>query len=490
MRIENYKKTNISLCLKKLWLDANRADNAEHFIDAEGDYSDRTVRELVCRKMKGCVQIKKDIPSVMAEETALFLEKSDRNKKLVITDAVFLYGEIVVYIDRLMRNSDGSFEICEIKAAVHIRDGFVKDVSFKCAVLSLLGYKVARVYIGYINDLYVKNGEIEIKKFLNFSDVTESVKVYSAEMKSRLIEVAQLVEEPEKTINISCLSPRKCSYWKYCTRELPKYNVFDVSGLGMDKKFEIFEAGIVSFEEIEEADCVSKRQMRQITSVVHDLPPEIDSKSIKKFLSELYYPLYFLDFETFQSAIPKYDGVRPFTQIPFQFSLHYIEKEGGELCHREFLAEYGADPRRELAEKLVKYIPRDACVLAYNMAFEKGVISNLASMFEDLSVPLMMIHKNIKDLMVPFQKQYYYDKNMNGSYSIKAVLPALFPDDPELDYKNLDLIHNGIEAMVMYQRAEEFDAEKIEAVRNSLLKYCGLDTFAMVKIWEKLKEVV
>lgn len=490
MRIENYKKTNISLCIKKLWLDANKSEAAEHSIDAESDYSDRSVRELVCRNMKNCIRIKKNDPYVMAEETALLLKNSDRNKRLVIVDAVFLYGETVIYIDRLMRNSDGSLEICEIKAAVHVRDGFVKDASFKCAVLSILGYKVARVYIGYINDSYVKNGEINVKQFLSFSDMTEAVSVYSAEMIRRLIEVSEIDTEPEKNISISCLSPRKCSYWKYCTRKFPEHNVFDISGLGMEKKFEMLDAGIISFEDIEAADCVSKRQMRQVSSTLRNLPPEIDTKSIKKFLSELYYPLYFLDFETFQSAIPKYDGVRPFTQIPFQFSLHYIAKEGGELCHREFLAEYGADPRRELAEMLVKYIPRDACVLAYNMAFEKGVISNLASMFEDLKVPLMAIHSNIKDLMVPFQKQYYYDRKMNGSYSIKAVLPALFPDDPDLDYKNLDLIHNGIEAMVMYQRAEDFEPEKIDDVRNSLLKYCGLDTFAMVKIWEKLNEVV
>ena len=202
------------------------------------------------------------------------------------------------------------------------------------------------------------------------------------------------------------------------------------------------------------------------------------------------WPIYFLDFETFQMPIPKYEGIKPYEQVPFQYSLHYYERESSNLCHKEFLAESGTDPRRDLAQSLVKDIPLDVCILAYNMSFEKNVIVSLAKLYPDLESHLMNIYNNIKDLMIPFKNRDYYNKNMKGSYSIKYVLPALFPNDPSLDYHNLDMIHNGDEAMNTYARLGEKTKEEQVIIRNNLLKYCCLDTYAMVKIYERLKEFV
>ena len=123
------------------------------------------------------------------------------------------------------------------------------------------------------------------------------------------------------------------------------------------------------------------------------------------------------------------------------------------------------------------------------MKFEKMVIRNLANLYVDLSDHLMNIHDNMQDLMVVFKKRDYYTKEMHGSYSIKYVLPALFPDDPELDYHNLDLIHNGAEASGNYANLGEYSQEEQDKIKNALLKYCELDTYAMVKIWQKLNEV-
>ena len=189
-------------------------------------------------------------------------------------------------------------------------------------------------------------------------------------------------------------------------------------------------------------------------------------------------------------AIPEYDGISPYDQVPFQYSLHYYEKEGAELKHKEFLAPASVDPRRKLAESLVKDIPKDVCVLAYNMSFEKNVIKKLANLYPDLNSHLMNIHSNINDLMIPFKNRDYYTKDMHGSYSIKYVLPALFPNDPDLDYQKLDLIHNGSEAMDSYANLSKMSKEVQKKVRNNLLKYCYLDTYAMVKIYDKLKEAI
>lgn len=173
----------------------------------------------------------------------------------------------------------------------------------------------------------------------------------------------------------------------------------------------------------------------------------------------------------------------------FQYSLHYIEKEGGELKHKECLAYPGTDPRRQIAEQLCKDIPLDVCTTAYNMGFEKGKIRDLAVLYPDLHDHLMNIHDNIKDIMIPFQKRWYYTKEMQGSYSIKYVLPALFPDDPSLNYHNLEGVHNGGEASNTFLAMQKMDKEELEKWREHLLRYCELDTFAMVKVLEKLREV-
>ena len=154
------------------------------------------------------------------------------------------------------------------------------------------------------------------------------------------------------------------------------------------------------------------------------------------------------------------------------------------------MAKSGTDPRRAVAESLCKDIPEDVCVLAYNKGFECGRINELANTFPDLRNHLMNIHFNMKDLIEPFRSGYYYNKAMGGSFSIKSVLPALFPNDPELDYHNLEQVHNGGEAMSIFPRIKDMPKEEQEIARKNLLAYCKLDTFAMVKVWQKLIEVI
>ena len=246
----------------------------------------------------------------------------------------------------------------------------------------------------------------------------------------------------------------------------------------------------MSFEDIETTWALKGDRMLQVQHELHALPPVIDRNGIAAFLGTLSYPLYFLDFESFQSAIPPYDNTSPYQQIVFQYSLHYIECAGGEMKHREHLGYPSRDPRRSLAEQLCRDIPLDVCTVAYNMSFEKGRIRDLAMLYPDLSVHLMNIHDHIVDLMVPFRQKQYYCRAMQGSYSIKYVLPALFPDDPELDYHNLEGVHNGGEVSTAFVKMKYMLPEEADAVRSQLLKYCGLDTLAMVKVWQKLMQAV
>ena len=306
---------------------------------------------------------------------------------------------------------------------------------------------------------------------------------------SKFDEILSKDVEPEVDIGPRCSDPYTCDAWEYCWRKqrgIPEYSIFDISRLRSDKKFELYKSGVVKFEDIKELDKFNVSQQIQIRS---ELSKEqiIDKEAIKEFLDTLSYPIYHLDFETFQQAVPEFIGLSPYEQIPFQFSIHKDDGKGN-LEHFEFLVEVGADPRYELALNLIKFIPQDACVLAYNMSFEKRVIRRLAEIYPQISNELMAIHDNIKDLMVPFASKSYYHPKMQGSYSIKYVLPALVPEF-ESAYKDLNLIHHGGEAMQAYEAMAYMPADEREAYKKALLAYCKLDTLAMVKVLEKLREV-
>ena len=305
-----------------------------------------------------------------------------------------------------------------------------------------------------------------------------------------LEEFMKNTDEPDMGIGGQCFSPYLCGFFGYCGRDLPKPSIFDVGGIQLRTKLACFDRGIVSFADIEAKNAIKSDKMMQVEHELHDLPPVIDKKAIKAFLGKLSYPLYFLDFESFQPAVPLYDNSSPYEQIVFQYSLHYITAAGGELKHKEYLAQPGEDPRRGVAEALCRDIPQNVCTLAYNMSFEKTRIKGLAELFPDLADHLMNIYDHIVDLMVPFQKRQYYCRAMQGSYSIKYVLPALFPDDPELDYHNLEGVHNGTEASAAFEKMSEMEPAECQACRENLLKYCDLDTLAMVRVWEKLQDCV
>ena len=159
--------------------------------------------------------------------------------------------------------------------------------------------------------------------------------------------------EPDIPLSKNCRDPYNCGFWIYCTRDLPSPSVFDLYRTAFRKKLGYYERGLVSYEDLYSESVITKQIHRmQIDHTLSEREDEVDSDQIRSFLAKLSYPLYFLDFETVQPAIPRYIGTKPYAQIPFQYSLHYIEHEGGELQHKDFLAEPGTDPRRPLAERL------------------------------------------------------------------------------------------------------------------------------------------
>ncbi len=410
----------------------------------------------------------------------------------VITEASFSYEGLFCSVDILKNLGNNRVEIYEVKSSTSVSEIYLHDATYQCYVLSKLGYTVNRVCIIHINNQYVRKGELNLNELFHTEDITDTVNTLIGDVGgniNRFEEYMKQSQEPSDGIGEHCFAPYNCGFFDYCTRELSKPNVFDISGARTSTKLKCYNMGLIDFKDFIGTKAVSANQMMQIIHEVNDSAPHIDKEAISDFMSKLSYPIYFLDFESFQPAIPLYDNSRPYEQIVFQYSLHYVEEFGGEIKHKAYLAYPGEDPRRGLALQLVSDIPMDVCVTAYNMGFEKGRIKGLAALYPDLAEHLMNIHDNIIDLMVPFQKKQYYTRAMQGSYSIKYVLPALFPDDPSLDYHNLEGVHNGTEASDTFKKMAKMTLDELEKYRTHLLDYCKLDTYAMVKLWQKLTEV-
>jgi hypothetical protein len=427
-------------------------------------------------------------------EGTSFSEKIALTKSLIeqgaetIYEATFDYDGILVMVDILHKKIDG-WEIYEVKSSTEVKDVYLQDASVQYYVLNGNGLQINSVNIVHINNKYIRGKELEIDKLFSIVNVTEEVKELQVNIPSYLKHFETVIDtstEPTIEIGMHCFNPYECDCKSYCWNDVPEYSIFDLANIRKDKALQLYKDGTITFHDIADISVFSVGQQVQILSEQRN-STIIDNSAIQEFLSELTYPIYHLDFETFQQAIPEFEGVSPFQQIPFQYSLH-IEHEDGTLGHREFLGEEGKDPREVLALKLVEDIPANVTVLAYNMGFEKGVIRKLSELFPPLGHKLMMIHDNIKDLMTPFQKKHYYVPSMRGSYSIKYVMPALVPE-MEQAYKNLDGIHNGGEAMNAYASLHLIEDEsERQKIRKSLLEYCKLDTLSMVKVLEKLKE--
>ncbi len=474
-------------CPKMLWMHKYKKDFFDDSVLDEAVLArGNEVGDIAMGLFGEYVEVKYGKPQQMIDHTAKLIEQGATR----ICEASFAYKRLFCSVDIFTNSIDG-VDICEVKSSTEIKDIYLHDVAFQHYVLKKLGHNVKNIYIAHIDNSYVRFGELDIDRLFTISDVTDEAKDLYDDVDNRiefLTEYMCQTDEPEMDISEACTKPYTCGYYGYCSRHLPTPNIFDIARIRAKKAFNNYRMGNISYIDVLANVGLSKLQEMQVIHELNDLPPFIDSDKINMFLRTLNFPLYFLDFETFQQAIPTFNGQSPYQQIPFQYSLHYLESMDDELKHTEFLAGVGIDPRRELAQSLTRDIPKDVCILAYNMSFEKSVIKRLANQYENLSDHLMNIHDNIKDLMIPFQQQSYYSKLMKGSCSIKNVLPALFPDDEELNYGNLEGVHNGSEAMNAYAQLSERTEEEREEIRKQLLKYCKLDTYAMVKIWQKLYE--
>ncbi|TDJ86729.1 DUF2779 domain-containing protein [Campylobacter volucris] len=486
------KYTRGTQCAKSLWLQTHKKDVlSKPDENALAKFSTgNKVGELACELFPNGMKIEYGGSSF--DEKCAQTKNLLENNQEIIYEATFCYDGILIMIDILQNTKDGLI-INEVKSSTSLKDVYIDDCSLQYYVLSNLNYKIKQVNLIHLNNEYYREDFLDINQLFISNDITDKVIQNQEQVKENLKyfeEILSKNEEPNIDIGTHCFDPYECDGYEYCwakQRNLcESENIFNISRLNANKKFELYYKNIINFKDIKDLSVFNKNQQIQIKASLNK-EIQINKENIKNFLNTLTYPIYHLDFETFMQAVPEFKGVKPYMQIPFQYSLHIDYKD--KLEHKEFLSECGVDPRYELAKNLINDIPKDVCVLAYNASFEKGVIRNLALVFPEFSEHLLNIEKNIKDLMIPFQNKDYYHYKMQGSYSIKKVLPALIPD-MEQAYNDLNLIHNGSEAMQSFEAMQNMSENERKAYRKALLEYCKLDTLAMVKILKHLEELV
>jgi hypothetical protein len=486
--------TQFRLCDKALWLGVFKPEEAvideaakERFAAGTeigevakgllGDYEDMT-----SRRPDGSLDYGK-----MIEKTTDAVARGVEN----ICEAAFSIDGNYCAVDILHKTENG-YAIYEVKSSTQEdKEIYAWDVAYQKYVLSRCGLKVVSTFLVCINNEYVRQGDVDLQQLFKVTDISEAVDKEFVNVDTNVKVAKQVLEgnEPDTDLSMGCHKPYSCAFWQYCTKALPKPSVFNVNNLWFSKKLALHSAGRDSFESIVDYK-LNPIQRMQVECTLNS-SKSINKEGIQDFLGTIWYPMYYLDFESIRPIIPLFDGTHPYQQIATQYSLHIQKEPCGELTHKEFLAPSKGNPLRPIAEALCRDIPTGVSVLVYNKAFECTRLRELAEMFPDLADHLLAIRDNVKDLLVPFSKGYYYLPAMGGSFSIKSVLPSLFPNDPELDYHALDdMCQNGGDAMTLFPKLQDMSPEDEEKARRALLNYCHLDTLAMVRVLDKLYEAV
>ncbi len=394
-----------------------------------------------------------------------------------ILQATFRSDQYRVVSDVVQRLADGSWHLIEVKSATKVKRAHIPDLAFQRYVMELSGYRVSRCSVLHAN---TAGHSPDIPSLFNEVDVTEKVTAYLPSVASNLVPMSALLAEgtaiPEMQFKKACVG---CDFQAHCWANIDRptiYNAIDV------RKIPALEAqGIFYIDDIP-ADADLPAAQRTLVERMQQHRIDINPGPIKKMLSDLSYPLYFLDFESVATAVPLLDDSSPWHKYAFQYSLH-IQTENGEVNHIEFLHEQRTDPGEDLANSLLAHIASTGSVIVYNKTMERGVLKALARQFSEMGDGLRQISSRIWDLEQVFKKHYRHWQWGTKS-SIKNVLPTLVP---ELSYKDLEVQEGGMASLEWLRMIETDDAKQKAAKANALKRYCELDTLAMVRLLEVVR---
>jgi predicted RecB family nuclease len=400
-----------------------------------------------------------------------------------IYESAFVFNNICIRADILERVDDNTWNLIEVKSSTSVKKIYHTDIAVQYFVLQGCGVKINTAGILHLNNRYIYDGhQFDRNSLFTFSDITDSAINMQDQIAQTVTTLNQMLAEnrpPDIKPARSCKRPYLCEFWDDCTRNMPQFWVVNLNGMSQERLSELNELGIVNIEDVPDHFSMNRLQNRIRTSVIQRgeyIAPELETE-----LRDVSYPVRFLDFETMGSAIPRYAGTKPYQALPFQWSNHIL-REDGTLQHHEYLCLDDKDPREEFTDTLLKSLGNDGSIFIYTN-YEKEIISHLAEHLPDKRTQLLQTLVRFKDLCEIIRK-YYYHPHFYGSFSLKCVLPALVPP---MSYDNLT-IRDGNQASLEYAHMIDPSTSPADkgSIRANLLKYCGRDTMALVKIREEL----
>ena len=418
-----------------------------------------------------------------------FKDNIDRTKKAIkerkiIFEAGVMVKQLFSRADILYPVGKDEWDVIEVKSSTQVKDEHLHDLSFQRFTYEQAGLNIRNCILMHINNEFVKDGEIDPQKFFIQEDITKEVNVISKGIEERIEAMLKLMTSPTFSEEIAggCTQPGECVLDE-CWKHLPEHHIFTLCGL-KKTALELFEKEILDLKDVPASVKLNNKQRIQCDCVKSG-KPHIHKEGIKEFLKILQHPLSYLDFETFSTAIPLFDGVKPYQQIPFQFSLHV--DNGKKVEHYGFLADGKDDPRKEFIAKLQEVLPQKGNIVVYNAGFEKGVLTKLAESYPKYNNWVKETVEHFVDLLVPFRNFHYYHPSQKGSASIKKVMPALVGKS----YSGLE-IGKGDDASVWYLDLAfgNVSSAKKKKIRKDLEVYCGQDTEGMIWIVKELGKIV
>lgn len=412
------------------------------------------------------------------------------NPEQLTFQKVFDAGSCYARADLVREYPDGSIDIFEIKGSTSLKSStgsdHIDDAGFQAAVAKMLGIDVRSVSVIHVNGDYVRAGDIDPAELLVLVDVTEEVVERKAALAEEIAAALEFLAQPqidEKgcTCRLIGSLDRHCASFSYFNPDIQFPSAHNLPRISAKTLAKLDGEGRLAIQNISEDD-VTKGQLAVLQAFQRG-EPQIAREKIATFLAKLEWPLYFYDYETFASAVPMAEGHRPQLQLPVQFSVHRLEKDG-ELTHFDFVAS-APGQERALCEALLAAIGEEGSALVWNESTEKSCNTRLATLLPEFTEQFENLNRRTVDLMTPFKKDYVHPDFM-GSTSIKKVLPVLCP---ELQYPK-DAVHDGTGAMeAWFEMIVTQDAARLEQLRAELLAYCQLDTLAMVEIFRVLRAV-
>lgn len=433
-----------------------------------------------CKKSRIAIQgyeIEKIARSYFCEEDVAFQVEAKTDKYLARAD---IFKE----------NGDSKRgHIFEVKSSTKKKKEHVEDLCFQVNVFRQAGFEIISANLILVNSDYVYQEAmgLEAENFLKVEDLTKEVfeKTDNVEfqMKKAYKDLTSAREPCIAVLKKAFKNPPPEKLDEYYRRRVPEFSIYDVSRISKRNLEVLSERNVMRIKDIPDDFPLPPNQNVQVQLTKKETN-FIDRGWIEEELANLEYPLYFLDYETINPAIPFLDKHTPYQQITFQYSLHVINEPGAELSHFDFLHNKKTNPALPLLEKLSKNIGEKGSILVWNKSFEAACNTTMAETCPKYKGFIDSINKRLYDLMVIF-KEKYVDYRFKGSVSIKNVLPVLAPD---LSYKKLDIQHGSMAMDAIVDLIEE-KRENLESLEGELKAYCKLDTLAMVKIFEALKNL-